>query len=310
MSNTTVQNIQAAARRMAQDPDIQAEAAALARISGASGAASSPAQPETSQQAQRAAAQHATVLAAVPASAGDEPRDALPLNVSRGTHRASPATAALLSAVGGRSALVRFTNAFYRKAFQDPQLDPFIRSHDDPHGERFASWIAEKMGAGQPWSEERATRRVCPFHAHGQTLSTPHDRSSAHYAAWHSPKRSDAKFGNHFKLDDCRVWMRLHFWAAREAGFYDTSAGRRWMDYYVRFIAHFVSVYERTAPPFAREAARWSADPANTAAYLERGRTMPDVVGVSLNKALATLPPEEREYTGSSARTLLWPYEL
>lgn len=308
MSNTTVLNIQSAARRMAQDPDIQAEATALARIGGASGAASSPAQPETSQQV---AAQHAgTVLAAVPASAGDEPCDALPLNVSRGSHHTSPATAALLSAAGGRSALVRFTNAFYRKAFQDPQLDQFIRSHDDPHGERFASWIAEKMGAGQPWSEERASRRVCPFHTHGHTLSTPHDRSSAHYAAWHSPKRSDAKFGDHFKLDDCRVWMRLHFWAAREVGFYDTPAKRRWMDYYVRFIAHFVSVYERTAPPFAREAARWSADPANTAAYLDCGRTMPDVVGVSLNKALATLPPEEREYTGSSARTLLWPYEL
>ena len=29
--------------------------------------------------------------------------------------------------------------------------------------------------------------------------------------------------------------------------------------YYVRFIAHFVSVYERTAPQFARESARWSA---------------------------------------------------
>ena len=34
------------------------------------------------------------------------------------------------------------------------------------------------------------------------------DRSSAHFAAWHSPKREPEKFGQHFKLDDCRVWMR------------------------------------------------------------------------------------------------------
>ena len=33
-------------------------------------------------------------------------------------------------------------------------------------------------------------------------------RSSAHFAAWHSPKREREKFGQHFKLDDCRVWMR------------------------------------------------------------------------------------------------------
>ena len=26
--------------------------------------------------------------------------------------------------------------------------------------------------------------------------------------------------GRHFQLADCRVWMRLHFWAAREAGAY------------------------------------------------------------------------------------------
>ena len=35
------------------------------------------------------------------------------------------------------------------------------------------------------------------------------------------------------------------------------------MDYYVRFIGHFVSVYERNAPPFARESARWSQTQAN-----------------------------------------------
>ena len=47
----------------------------------------------------------------------------------------------------------------------------------------------------------------------------------------------------HFKLDDCRVWMRLHFWAAREAGLFEGEKAA-FGDYYVRFIAHFVRVYE------------------------------------------------------------------
>ena len=78
------------------------------------------------------------------------------------------------------------TNAFYNKAFQDTQLDPFIRDRSDPHGERFASWIAEKMGLGTFWSDERQTRTTCPFQSKGHTFETPHDRSS--HAAWHSQK--------------------------------------------------------------------------------------------------------------------------
>ena len=56
----------------------------------------------------------------------------------------------------------------------------------------------------------------------------------------------------------------MHFWSAREVGLFDTPFG----DYYVKFIAHFVSVYERTAPPFARESARWSSSEENIAKYL------------------------------------------
>ena len=85
-------------------------------------------------------------------------------------------------------------------------------------------------------------------------------------------------WGEHFKLDDCRVWMRLHFWAAREVGLFADHPA--FMDYYVRFIGHFVSVYERLAPPFARESARWSESPANVEAYLVT-KQMPDVVGAS-----------------------------
>jgi hypothetical protein len=51
-----------------------------------------------------------------------------------------------------------------------------------------------------------------------------HDRSSAHFAAWHSPKRELDKLGDHFKLDDCRVWLRIHFWACRKAGLFPPTA--------------------------------------------------------------------------------------
>lgn len=229
-------------------------------------------------------------------------RDSVPLNVVGFTHTANAQTRGLVESVD----VLKFTSLFYEKAFADPHIDKFIREHDDHHGQRFAAWITEKFGCGRPWTQERATRPSCPFSAHGYRINSAHDRSSAHLAAWHSPKREAEKWGEHFKLDDCRVWMRLHFWAAREAGVLETPFG----DYYVRFIAHFVSVYERSAPPFARDSARWSADPANIKAYLDNGRTMPDIMGLSLRDALRQLPENERSYTGSGAAVKLWPYEL
>lgn len=254
--------------QMNQDPDIRLEAA----VTAATGTAT----------------QHHTI----------------PLNAFAGAHRASKQTTALAQNAGGLEKFREMTNAFYRKAFADPQLDPFIRSHEDPHGERFASWIAEKMGLGQPWTQERRTRKTCPFHSHGHSIDSAHDRSSAHFAAWHSPKRPREKFGTHFKLDDCRVWMRLHFWAAREVGLFDTAFG----EYYVKFIAHFVSVYERTAPMFARDSARWSLDAANIQKYKDDGLRMSGIVGLRLEEALQQIPEDERRYTGSNARVLLWPY--
>ena len=53
---------------------------------------------------------------------------------------------------------------------------------------------------------------------------------------------------------------------------------------------------------------RWSEDPANFQRYLDDGRRMPEIMGLSLSTALAALPPEEREYTGSVAGNR-WPYE-
>merc|ERR1712072_756306 len=51
----------------------------------------------------------------------------------------------LVQAVGGLRVLRRFTGMFYEKAFADPHLDKFIRSHEDPHGERFAAWITKSL---------------------------------------------------------------------------------------------------------------------------------------------------------------------
>ena len=82
-----------------------------------------------------------------------------------------------------------FVGRFYEKCFQDPHIDRFIREHSDPHGTRFALWITEKFGGGDVWTAERAKRKTCPFSSHGHVFQTPHDRSSAHFAAWHSPKR-------------------------------------------------------------------------------------------------------------------------
>jgi len=250
-----------------------------------------------------------------PALPVSTPGKLVPLNVQHASHRASRETARICEEAGGAPFLRRFTSNFYKKAFADPHLDQFIRERGDHHGERFAYWIAEKMGLGTPWSEERRTRPACPFMLRDPDTGAAlrqvvvHDRSSAHFAAWHSPKRSPEEWGEHFQVHDCRVWMRLHFWAAREEGLFDSPA---FADYYVRFIGHFVSVYERNAPPFARESARWSADPKNIEAYYAAGKRMTDVMALKHNvpAALASLPPKERSYTGSKADRPSWPYEL
>merc|ERR1712187_1073623 len=64
------------------------------------------------------------------------PVRAIPLNVKNRAHQANAKTRDLVQAAGGLPALRRFTEMFYQKAFADPLLDKFIRSHDDPHGER------------------------------------------------------------------------------------------------------------------------------------------------------------------------------
>lgn len=235
------------------------------------------------------------------------PTKIVPLNVIASKHKGTSETRQLLLAAGGLPALRRFTARFYERCFADPFIDKFIASHSDPHAERFATWLAEKLGDGTPWTEERQTRKRTYLRIGYERYQVAHDRSSAHFAAWHCHKRPPHELGEHFKPDDARVWMRLHFWAARETGLFEQQA---FIDYYIRFIAHFVSVYSSKSPPFARESARWSADPLNLKRYAEAGNMMSDVIGKPIEKALAELPAEERAYTGSRHSSPAWPYEL
>ncbi|CAJ1390161.1 unnamed protein product [Effrenium voratum] len=235
-----------------------------------------------------------------------QPGPFVPLEVVQGAHRPSAATRAMVERIGGIPRLQQFTEKFYERSFVDPHIDRFIAEHSEPHGRRFAFWIAEKLGCGTPWTEERRTRPRKYMHFGDERMQVSHDRSSAHFAAWYSPKREGHKRGLHFVPEDARVWMRLHFWAARETGLFDEHPD--FMDYYMRFIGHFVSVYSSKSPPFTRESARWSADPKNIQRYLEAGNRMTDVLGKDVEEELRKLPAEERIYTGSRAAIPSWPY--
>eukprot|EP00798_Chlamydomonas_sp_ICE-L_P021563 gene21563-28556_t len=246
-----------------------------------------------------------------PANRANAPPPAQPTAPAGCPHSSAshPKPADLLKEVGGGDAIRQITDIFYKKAFEDGTLDKFIHSHDDPHAERLGNWIVEKMGGEGPvWSEERVERNKCPV---ARTLSNGYqhvvqDRSSAHAAAWWSPKRPEHEAGQHFQLHDSRVWMRLMFWSARETGIFDKSPS--FESWYVRFIAHFVRVYESSAPAFARDSHRWSAAPANIAAYTANGNRMGLEVlgkhgqGVSTSRAIAQLSTTE-------ARDGFWPYE-
>jgi hypothetical protein len=236
------------------------------------------------------------------------PCEFVPLNVINRAHKSNSDTRRLIRMVG-LDKLRSFTTAFYLKCFDDPHIDKFLRRHDDPHGERFALWILEKFGDGTPWTDSRRTRPRDLMRIGNSVEEVAFDRSSAHFAAWHSPKREPHKIGQHFKPDDARIWMRLHFWAAREVGLFDPHYAA-FMDYYMRFIGHFISVYSRYSPPFTRESARWSANPRNIETYFASGNSMLDVMDKSIEKALAELPVDERVYTGSADPDPEWPYEL
>lgn len=228
----------------------------------------------------------------------------VPLAVRDGTHQVSKPTKDLLKSIGGRDALLRITSRFYPMMFKDQQLSKFVTDQTEPHPQRLADWIAEKMSGVEYWSSQLHLREQ--HHAY--------DRSSAHYKAWNSPHREASRRGEHFKWDDAVMWMRLMFLATRQEGL-DTieipkeenkkktkkserssggggaaadkedAAGETvvvespFFTWFVQFIAHFVRVYERRAVPYAREAAEWSLDPTNVIKYEKDGFLMRDIAG-------------------------------
>lgn len=216
-------------------------------------------------------------------------------------------TVELLREIGGGQAILCMIDIFYKKMFQDGYLDQFVHSHDDPHFMRLGNWIIEKMGGeGNVWTNERKQR--CPVAVKLPVVGrhVVHDRTSAHIAAWYCPKRSVDDIGKHFKLHDCRVWMRLMFWSAREAGVFNNPTFEGW---FIRFIADYIPVYESTAPVFTRESARWSLDPSNLEDYVNSGNLMDESVlgpsrnGVPLQDALRSLPRIEAQDSN-------WPYNV
>ena len=70
---------------------------------------------------------------------------------------------------------------------------------------------------------------------------------SSHAAAWYIPKIPKRDVGRHFNLDECHVWVDastiLELW---ESGLVESNPS--FAEYYIRFIGHFVRVYEVTAP--------------------------------------------------------------
>lgn len=179
-------------------------------------------------------------------------QDSIPLVVKNGSHQISDGTEALLKDIGGGDRIREFCTRFYARAFLDQTLQPFFFAEDGAtaHGQRLADWIIQKMGGeGTPWTDSGRWGM----------------RQPSHSAAWHNEKRHPSVRGRHFKLGETRVWMRLHFWAARECKLHEHGPFWTW---YIEFIEHFVSVYERKAPKYAESDAEWSASPANLNRYL------------------------------------------
>ena len=179
-----------------------------------------------------------------------------------GTHLASQDAANLLRDIGGCDRIREFCTRFYAHAFEDTTINVFFFQDDgaEAHGKRLADWIIEKLDPSlSPWTDSGRL---------GQ-------RQPSHSAAWNNSKRPLSDRGKHFDLKDSRIWMRLHFWGLRECGLMEH---RPFLRYYMQFIQHFISIYEREAPAFVMDSVEWSASEENIQAYLTNGHVMSDVL--------------------------------
>jgi len=210
----------------------------------------------------------------------------------------TPYTRKLLEAVGGPDGIVAIITLFYTRFHADTHIRQFLGGLQQPlatHARRLGLYISEMMGASdRPWHADLRTRERTPIRLADGRSAVVVDRFSAHHCAWNSVDRPKEKVGRRFKLDDCRVWMRLFFWAVRDAGYDETTPLFRYLQ---KFIAHFIAIYEGTARPFAVVESKWSSVASNLAAYSEAGNFMRDVVDVPFSTAvkITGLPTDAME---------------
>ncbi len=82
----------------------------------------------------------------VPRTASGCPFARVGLNIRDGAHQRNEETASLLAEIGGPSSILRCTQLFYAKVIKDSHIAQFLRDPSDPHADRLANWIVEKMG--------------------------------------------------------------------------------------------------------------------------------------------------------------------
>jgi hypothetical protein len=217
----------------------------------------------------------------------------------------------VVDAVGGFERIERVTLRFYRKFERDQYLRQFLGRLQVPlecHAARLAKYIVEQLTGEPIWTQDTRTRARTPVVLAGGERVVVTSRAGAHHCAWNSVDRPAHLAGRRFKLDDCRTWMRLLFWAAREEGFAPVPGHRRLAHACAvpsiargeatsvedvafmllqNFVAHFIAIYEETARPFTRHEALWSADPANLERYAADGHVMTDVLRVPYETAIA-----------------------
>ncbi|KAJ3223550.1 hypothetical protein HK099_000971 [Clydaea vesicula] len=162
----------------------------------------------------------------------------------------------------GEARLLSLTKRFYDKFFKDEHLKKFVKDPTEPHGERLALYIQEKMTDNLVYTSSR------PLNS----------RSIHHAKAWFCPKREFEKQGRRFKLDDCRIWMRLMFLSIKEEGLHTFHHGE-FLDYMIYFIKRFIVVYERSAYNFVKESLEWSFQIESVLTY-EKFPLMLDVIEV------------------------------
>jgi len=151
-------------------------------------------------------------------------------------------SARLLKEIGGGDKIRKTATTFYTKFLTDQLLKNLRIEKDGPemHGKRFGDWLVEKMGGeGTPSTD----------------LGRENQLDWQHMRSYFSPQRAPARQGKRFELDECRVWMRLMFLAGREEGL---DKHTQFWNWYLKFIKHYIDIYNMCAPNYAERDAAWS----------------------------------------------------